>query len=711
MHSITNQLRYGIAIIGLISLFLMGSLVIYYNMQTQLTQLQIIQEARAELVAYQINTYLSQLEHEVSYLSHVHGLTEVSPAMQQSFLKGLVHHNAAYEKLLILDQKGQVQVSFAVSGPTASFDNLTDSTLFSEVFKAEKATVSAVEVDPQTHLPIVILAVPVLNNEDKVGGVLVAQVNLRTLWTIINQIKVGNTGYSYIMDEQHNILAEKNSGTEDFELVNISDRSFLAILMNNASDSLKTYQGLYGDEVFGLMLPISTLNGAVVVELPTAEVYEPIYQQMTAMVAMLLLFTFLTIAMGFRFSRRVVLPLHELNVAASQIRAGQFGVRVAVTSDNEIGMLARTFNQMATQIEELYTTLEQKVATRTRRLELVAMLSERLTAILNFEALLSELVGSIKENFGYYHVHIYLFDEARENLVVAEGTGEPGEIMKRQRHHIAVNQRTSLVARAARTSQIVRVDNVRLSADWLANPLLPQTFSEMAVPIVLDNQVMGVLDVQQDRVGGLDDSDENLLRSLANQVAIALRNARLFNETQQALEDMQVYQERYVQQTWDREKILRRNRGRAQFSLGESTTLHEEAVAYIRQQVVRHKQASLVQIDQPNVDINTVWAAPIHLEQSVIGSLQLYGVEAGHQWSEGELALIKAVIDQVAQSAESLRLVEEVQEQASRQRLISQIGDKLRRAPDMDALMEITVSELSRLLRPARTFVQLDKKE
>jgi GAF domain-containing protein len=217
--------------------------------------------------------------------------------------------------------------------------------------------------------------------------------------------------------------------------------------------------------------------------------------------------------------------------------------------------------------------------------------------------------------------------------------------------------------------------------------------------------------VQQDKVGGLDDSDESLLRSLANHVAIALRNAQLFNETQQALLEMQAYQERYVQQTWDREKIIRRNRGRSQFSMGESTTLHDEIVAYVRQQVMRQRQATLIAMSQPGLGVEAVWAAPIQLGQSVIGSLQLYGVAPDQQWTDGELALITAVIDQVAQSAESLRLVEEVQEQAGRQRLISQIGDKLRSAPDMDTLMEITMSELTRLLRPAHTFVRLENEK
>ncbi len=189
---------------------------------------------------------------------------------------------------------------------------------------------------------------------------------------------------------------------------------------------------------------------------------------------------------------------------------------------------------MASQIYDLLTNLEDKVRNRTEQLETVATLSEQLNAILDFDQLLSELVTQIKEQFNYYHVHIYILDEKEQNLIMQAGYGEAGATMKANGHAIPIDARSSLVARAARTQEVVAVDNVRESAGWLANPLLPDTYSEMAVPIIANEQMIGVLDVQQNKVGGLDDSDANLLRSLANQVAVALTNARLFEQTELA---------------------------------------------------------------------------------------------------------------------------------------------------------------------------------
>ncbi len=195
-------------------------------------------------------------------------------------------------------------------------------------------------------------------------------------------------------------------------------------------------------------------------------------------------------------------------------------------------------SQAAISIENatLYDTLEQKVAERTQRLQVVAEVSGQLNAILNLDTLLLELVNQIQQRFGYYHVHIYLLDDTGEQLTIAEGTGQTGTQMKQQGHHILLNAPTSLVARAARSREIVSVENVQEAPDWLANPLLPHTRSEMAVPIIAEDRVVGVLDVQSDKLAGLDENDANLLRSLANQIAIALTNAHLFAQMQQAKE-------------------------------------------------------------------------------------------------------------------------------------------------------------------------------
>jgi CheY-like chemotaxis protein/signal transduction histidine kinase len=141
-----------------------------------------------------------------------------------------------------------------------------------------------------------------------------------------------------------------------------------------------------------------------------------------------------------------------------------------------------------------------------------------------------------------------LKEEGEEGvLVLAAGAGEAGRQMVVQGWNIPLARGQSLVARAARTAEVVSVDNVREAADWLPNPLLPDTYAEMAVPIVLEGDVVGVLDVQSDKIGGLDEGDANLLRSLANHVAVALTNARLFEETSQSKEEAEAAQKKAEQ--------------------------------------------------------------------------------------------------------------------------------------------------------------------
>jgi GAF domain-containing protein/HAMP domain-containing protein len=423
----------------------------------------------------------------------------------------------------------------------------------------------------------------------------------------------------------------------------------------------------------------------------------------------------LAIVVAVWISRQLARPIENLTDIATSMVAGQLEQAAPASGPAELRTLAQSFNSMTEQLRQMLTGLEQRVAERTRRLEIVAALGERLSAILKLETLLAEVVNRIQESFGYYYAHIYLFDDKRENLVVTAGTGEAGAEMKAEGHSIPLNAQTSLVARAARTGQIVRVDNVRETEDWLPNPLLPNTYSEMAVPIILsaEEQVVGVLDVQEDEIAGLDEGDAALLRSLANQVAVAIQNAHLFAEVETALAEAREVQRRFVEQAWDRSQVVRRGRGRVQFSLGESTTLSETALTQARQQALAQQGPAVVTINGDEQESGSkevvgvthhALVSPITLGETKIGNLQLHGVDAKRKWAENELALINAVVDQVAQVAENLRLLNETQERASREQLIGQISDKLRRAPDIETLMKIAVAELSRVLDPDRTF-------
>lgn len=367
-------------------------------------------------------------------------------------------------------------------------------------------------------------------------------------------------------------------------------------------------------------------------------------------------------------------------------------------------------------LQTLNEELEARVADLTRAtqaLEASVQISRRLSIILDQKQLMVEVVNQIKERFGYYHAHIYLLDETGQSLVVAEGTGLAGAEMKARKHSIPLNTSKSLVARAAQSGKTVRVDNVRETEDWLPNSLLPDTYSEMAVPITLgvDGQVVGVLDVQQDKPAGFDEGDAKLLRSLADQVAVAIRNAHLFAEVESALTNAQAVQNRYFEQVWDKSKLAPKNTAYL-YTRPDAPVLAEALSARAKVLALAQKGPAVITVDNDEMNFKSL-VAPVVLGGKTIGAFQLHKLDVGDNdqiWHEQDLALVEAVLDQVAQTAENLRLFEETRERASYEQTVRQITDKLRAAPNLDTLLETAARELGQRLGVRHTVLELGLK-
>jgi len=190
--------------------------------------------------------------------------------------------------------------------------------------------------------------------------------------------------------------------------------------------------------------------------------------------------------------------------------------------------------QIAIAIEN--ANLFEQTQKRAAEMATVSELGTTITTILDTQEMIETVVDLAKERFNLYHAHIYMMDSEGKNLVLAAGAGEIGRQMVGEGWRIPLDTDTSLVAKAARKREGVIVNDVRADLGFMENPLLPNTASELAVPLIAGGQVLGVLDVQSDKIGYFTEEDISIQTTLASQVAVALQNAETYARTQRQAE-------------------------------------------------------------------------------------------------------------------------------------------------------------------------------
>lgn len=375
LRSISNQIRLGLVSMVLLSIIPIGSILIYLSFQDYEDQLVMLQEERSDLAAGKIENYLDDLQRKLSYLARVPGLTSFDPAQQQQLLAGLARHNDAYELIAIANNQGQVTTVISPYGKAAP-NNIASLPMFQRVFRQQEEYVDPVQVDPETNIPMVTLAVPIRNAADQVDGVLFAQINLNFLGYIVSQTEVGATGSIYILDERSYVIAQTGANAETFQLENLNGSAWIKSLAAVRESEVSRYRGYRGKPVLGAISPITSVSWNVVVELPTQEAYAPLYQMLSILIGTAILLLLVAIAAGLILARRITSPLRRLTDAAIDMSAGNYDSQVNVRSGNEFGLLAQTFNQMAQQIKQSFMVLEtaneeleQRVAERTAELQ------------------------------------------------------------------------------------------------------------------------------------------------------------------------------------------------------------------------------------------------------------------------------------------------------------------------------------------------------
>lgn len=393
---------------------------------------------------------------------------------------------------------------------------------------------------PSADAPAAFMAAPIYDS-GRVVGVLAVQLPLDKISAIMQErTGLGETGETFVVGEDRLFRSESLFAPDTLLKVEVDTLSSNSALAGETgSGPITDYRG---EAAFAAWQPFDFggLHWAFIAKIDESEALAPATRLTGLLVgvgsALSLLVALTAALIATRLARTFSDPIVRLAQTAETISGGDFNVEIETAREDELGALAGSFKSMVNRVRELIAGLEKRSA----ELATVAEVGTATATILESTRLLQEVVDLTKERFDLYHSHIYLLDPEGENLVLAAGAGEPGRIMAAEKRAIPLDREISLVARAARERKGVTVNDVTQAPDFLSNPLLPNTRSELAVPMIVGGNVIGVFDVQSDRVGRFTEADVNIQTTLAAQLATSIQNARSFEQakTQVELETM-----------------------------------------------------------------------------------------------------------------------------------------------------------------------------
>lgn len=411
------------------------------------------------------------------------------------------------------------------------------------------------------------------------------------------------------------------------------------------------------------------------------------------------------IALGmlmFIFERGISTSLHRLLDTTRRFEQGNFRARVNLTGQDEFSQLGRSFNTMAGQLAELVGGLEARVAERTRDLSITAEIGQAVLTSRDPRELMQDVVDLVRERFDFYHVQVFLVDDEDKNARLVASTGTVGRELLARRHSLPVGSQ-SVIGQVTATAMPVIALDTDTSAVHRRNELLPDTRSEMALPMRIGDQVIGALDVQSVAANAFDQDTVAVFQIMGDQLAIALENARLHTQLRALNEELENVERRMTARQW---RTFQQSR-EADAPLGYE--MHGEVL------MARHGEmpAPVLEaihegrlIARENGDSDLQIAVPIRVRGEVIGAFG-FGGEALRSLTEEDLALVEAVIDRVGLALENMRLVEQTARRAEYEQIVNEITAKIVGSTDINHILQTTVKELGRALRAPQTSVQL----
>ncbi|NJD59214.1 MAG: hypothetical protein C3F13_16140 [Anaerolineales bacterium] len=469
--------------------------------------------------------------------------------MVRKWLQIFVNHSNQFNELFLVDRNGKVVLSTAQNREQSNYTNfIFDSKGLAESYTQLPFIRSSINASPDelySDISSVFVLIPVNGDDGQLLGAIGGKARIDSLQAVLNEkTGLGSTGQAYLVNWNHSLLIGTNLDESSLNgaIVNSIHATGIDYAIDNAANLAGIYKNPQGTNVVGIYRWLPDLNVVLSVEQDSSEAFQAVSAGtvMNLIVAVIALVFAILAAMY--MTRNIANPIVNLARTATQIAQGDLNKTADIVREDEVGALARAFNIMTGQLRDLIGSLEQRVGERTRALQIAneslerralqmetsAQVGREITSILDLDTLLNRVVELIQDAFRYYHVQVFLLDRESNQLVLRASS---------MRHPVQFSRldvgKTSINGLVAETGEISMVNDVSQNPDFLIDSELPETHSELVIPLRQAEHVIGTLDVQSSSVNAFSKEDILVVQGLGDQIAVAIENAHLYDRSRE----------------------------------------------------------------------------------------------------------------------------------------------------------------------------------
>ena len=620
-----------------------------------------------------------------------------SKQVARSRVENILGFVAEYKEVMILNTQGDVLISTIPQNEGLNFE----SQLFFRQGTLRLHTGFA-EV-PAFGTENLIVATPIYDVDGRViRGILAIRSDAGSIRALMESTPGFEEADTYLVDRAYNPVTNTRTVVDT-----VSTQATLEAILNNVTGGQGIYENYENESVLGYYEWFEPMQVAIISEVPLSAVLFNSTRALVGSAVLALFIISMAIAAVAISAHSIVNPITVLAQTTESFAAGKLSARAPIERQDEIGALAKSYNQMAAQLQEIIGRLEQRVNDRTRdletqtlRLRLAAEIARDAASARSLNDLLGRSVQLTLERFNFQHTGIYLLDKNHEFCVLAASSSEEGKLLVANNHRVRVGE-PGLVGRVAATGEARIAHELEPDGAFLGGAAFPGIRSQIALPLKSDKNVIGVLDIQMNEANAFSEEDTAILQTLADQLATAIERTRLLQEVESSLQELENAYGRHTREGW------------SQLTDSTQTGIKGYRFDNIRLEKTRElpelektvlETGKTVSAPGKNEEKQTTVGIPVKLRGQTIGVIS---VRLKEDHGVDTVSTIELASERLASALESARLYEEARLRADREQSISQVATAISSSTSYEDILQTTVREIGTTLKNAEVSIQI----